>query len=146
MPDIRDPNTVKAMAKGYLANDRDKSKGLMEAGYSRSTAYSGRCTILYDRTEVKQAITGLEQELSAKTETTVTSVHGLYQTAYNQAQALNQPSAMVSAVTGIARLYGMDKDHEVGSKEAAVPVTAEQTEEYRAMAKAAIKLKLSRGA
>ncbi len=146
MPDIRDPNTVQAMAKGYLANSRDKSKGLIEAGYSRSTAYSGRCTVLYDRDEVKQAIAGLEQKLSAKTETTVTSVHGLYQTAYNQAQALNQPSAMVSAVTGIARLYGMDKDNDMGAKEQPTPVSAEDIAEFRAMAKAATRIRLSRGA
>ena len=76
----------------------------------------------------------------------ITKLHGLYQAAYNQAQALNQPSAMVSAVTGIARLYGMDKDNDMGAKEQPTPVSAEDIAEFRAMAKAATKIRLSKGA
>ena len=70
------------------------------------------------------------------------AVQAMYQTAYDSAQGLNQPSAMVSAVTGIARLYGMDKDNQVET-ETAKPVSAEQVDEFRAMARAATKLRLS---
>ncbi len=93
MPDIRDPNTVQALARGYIENNRDKSKGALFAGYTRNTAYSGRCTIFYDRDDVKQAIRRREDKLAAKSDTTVETVHTLYEIAYNDAQTLKQPSS-----------------------------------------------------
>ena len=52
-----------------------------------------------------------------KTDRTVESLDGMYQKAYDMAQGLKMPSAMTSSVTGIARLYGMDKDSGKGLPE-----------------------------
>jgi hypothetical protein len=146
MPDIRDPNTVQAIAIAYIANGRNKEQALVDAGYAESYARTGHCAQLYARTDVKLAIHGQEVKYAEENGYSVAVCQAEYEQARVHAVALNQPSAEVSAITGKARLYGMDKDHEIGSKEAAVPVTAEQTEEYRAMARAAIKLRLSKGA
>ncbi len=92
--------------------------------------------------DIGTAIRRLRAKTQAKTETTVQSVQSMYQSAYDAAEALNQPSAMVSAVTGIARLYGMDKDNQAAPDQPE-SVTAEQVEQYRAMARAATKLRLA---
>ncbi len=146
MPDIRDPNTAKAIAREYISNGRNRIEALVAVGYSESYAYSGKGTKLYGYEALIAAIHEQEVKYAEENGYSVAACQAEYEQARLHAVTLNQPSAEVSAITGKARLYGMDKDHEIGSKEAAVPVTAEQTEEYRAMARAAIKLKLSRGA
>jgi hypothetical protein len=40
----------------------------------------------------------------------------MYQAAYDLALATKQSSAMVSACTGIARLYAMDKDNQTNAE------------------------------
>ncbi len=49
--------------------------------------------------------------ISKKTSRTVESLDDMYQAAYDLAMTSKQPAAAGSNVTGIARLYGMDKDN-----------------------------------
>jgi hypothetical protein len=110
MPTISDPNVVRAIARCYVANGRKRGEALIEAGYAPRYANSGHCAKIYDRKEVQEAIAGYEADIRVDTATTVESVQAMYNKAYDLAEESKQPSAMVSAVTGIARLYGMDKD------------------------------------
>ena len=59
---------------------------------------------------IKQAIADYKAEIRAKKGFTVEDVHKLYEGAYELARAKHQTGSMVGAATGIARLYGMDKD------------------------------------
>ncbi len=137
-------NKQQAFCREYV-KDSNGSQAAIRAGYSKAGSTVRGSELLTNRKvtlEISRIQAGLAQEVGYSVE----QCQAEYEQARVHAVTLNQPSAEVSAITGKARLYGMDKDHEIGSKEAAVPVTAEQTEEYRAMACAAIKLKLSKGA
>ncbi len=59
---------------------------------------------------IKQAILNKQAELRAKSGFKVEDVHKLYDRAYLKAEEKAQTGSMVGAATGIARLYGMDKD------------------------------------
>lgn len=141
MPDIRQQSTIEALAQAFCGNGRKQEQAMIETGYSKAYA-SSYCGELWDNKRVISAIARIDAKQAEKAETTVESVHNLYQSAYDQAAGLNQPSAMVSAATGIARLYGMDKDAAV-KDDKPESLTPEQVEEYRAMARAAIKLRLA---
>ncbi len=125
------------------------TQAAIRAGYSKAGSTVRGSELLANR-KVKVEIARLQAELVVKTETTVESVHGLYNAAYSLALNCNQPSAMVSAVTGIARLYGLDKDVQVAA-ELPTSITVADAERYRDMADAATadnlsKPKLSKGA
>lgn len=66
MPDIRDKNTCKAIARAYLANGRDKGAALLEVGYKKSSTIGGMLTKLYNKPQVQAAIQALEDEISVK--------------------------------------------------------------------------------
>ncbi len=132
MPNIKDDSTVEAIARAFTSNGRVRCKALQEVGYS--VKYSEHAGLkLLDNVRVKAAIARIDGKGSVKAERTVQSLDEMYQDAYDTSLLLKQPSAMVSAVTGIARLYGMDKDNEIGGK-APDSISAEQAERYSAMA------------
>jgi DNA helicase IV len=61
---------------------------------------------------------------------TVERVQQMYIGAHDLAVEHNQPSAAVSAITGIARLYGMDKDASLDKQEPDV-LTDKELESFR---------------
>ena len=74
-------------------------------------------------------------ELRVKTGMTVEKLQQMYEEDRLFASSVNQAGARVSATTGIARLYGMDKD--AGSKEIDRPaLSPAQQERYKILAKA----------
>ncbi len=62
------------------------------------------------KTYIIKAIAVKKAELAKKTGFKVEDAHALYQYAYEKGDLKDHTGAMVSATTGIARLYGMDKD------------------------------------
>ena len=68
MPSIRDENTVKAIAREYIRLDRNKAGALVSeaVGYSRSFAYSGKGTKLYENIALKDEIARIEAEIADK--------------------------------------------------------------------------------
>ncbi len=140
MPDKPLSDKRQAFCREYM-KDSNGTQAATRAGYSAKTANEQAARLLTN-VSIKQEIGRLQAKIQAKTETTVQSVQSMYQSAYDAAETLNQPSAMVSAVTGIARLYGMDKDNQA-APDLPESVTAEEVEQYRAMARAATKLRLA---
>lgn len=132
----------------YLNPDSDTynqwCNSCTKAGYSDCEGKERNAHRVWIKDVVRTAIRQRRAEIQAKTDTTVELVQVLYQTAYNEAQGLKQPSAMVSAATGIARLYGMDKDAQARPDQ---PDTLSEQEltELRVMAKAATGLKVDTG-
>lgn len=140
MPDVRDDSTVEALAGMFCSNGRKREEAMWAVGYSKAYARS-YCGQMWANPRLKAAIARLDAKQGAKQARTVENLDEMYQEAYNTSKGLNQPSAMVSAVTGIARLYGMDKDNEIGGK-TPEPISDEQAERYSAMAAAATRERL----
>ena len=137
MPSIKDESTVEAIAKEYCSNGRNKAQAMRTIGYAESSCKSGQATgDVYGNLRVKAAIARIDEEQAQIGHRTVEGLDKMYQEAFTASKTLKQPSAMVSAVTGIARLYGMDKDTHVNEDKPA-PQTHEQLQEYRDMAAAA---------
>ena len=127
MPSIRDKSTVEAIARGFIENKRNKTKGLLTAGYAKR--YALTCgQKLYEDIRVKDAIAKIDAVSAEKAEVTVNSMRIQYDEDRLFAIACKSPSACVSASVSKARLYGMDKDAGV-SVEKPKELSKERTEE-----------------
>lgn len=65
---------------------------------------------------IKKAIAKKRAEIAKQTGFSIAQAQIEYEEARTLAKKTNQPAAMVSATTGKARLYGMDKDAGGGEK------------------------------
>lgn len=101
---------AQAIASEYCVNGFEKVKALLSIGYAKSYASSKRGLKLYDNDNVKLAIRRITALATAKTGMTVERMQTMYEEDREFASKVNQAGARVSATTGIARLYGMDKD------------------------------------
>ena len=143
MPSIKDESTVEAIARAFTSNGRNEEQGMLSAGYSKSYARSGLGHRIYADIRLKTAIARIDAENAEIGQRTVAGLDKLYQTAYDTSKTLKQPSAMVSAVTGLARLYGMDKDNQV-HEDAPQALTPAELKKLRDMAGEVISLHLSK--
>lgn len=114
----------------------------LKAGYSQCTGWKQNADTVKHKDCITTEIERRRALMQAKTETTVETVQKLYQDAYDTAQTYKQPSAMVSAATGIARLHGMDKDSQIND---ALPdaLSAEELAQLKDMARSATALRLA---
>jgi hypothetical protein len=98
----------------YCSIDSDSHnnwcKSYVKAGYSDCNNYEANAKKVYDKDMVQAGIEAFKAKTVAKTARTVQSIDSMYQAAYDLAMTGNQPSAAATCTTGIARLYGMDKD------------------------------------
>lgn len=115
MPSINDKSTVSMIARIFCANGRNKEKALLEAEYSKAYARS-KGMKLYEDKRLIDAIAKIDAKTALKQQRTVESLDQMYQQAYDLGDKCKQPAAMNGSVTGIARLYGMDKDAGSGEK------------------------------
>ena len=100
---------AQAIASEYCTNGFQKVMALLSVGYKKSYANNPGLK-LFDNVKVKQAIAKIQAVAVVKTGFSVAEAKLEYEEARDLAKECNQPSAMVSATTGKARLYGMDKD------------------------------------
>ena len=143
MPNIKDKSTVEAIAQAFTSNGRNRAQAMEEVGYAHSYAYCGLGQdTIYKNIQVIDAIARLDAVGAQENERTVQSLDELYAQAYDLAAHTRQPSAMVSAVTGIARLYGMDKDAGKSSTVIAPLLPPDQQQELEAIGRT-FKLRLA---
>lgn len=94
---------------------QNQAKAARQAKFAISSARQTASRLLtYDY--VKQAIAKKKAELAKKTGFTIEKAQEMYEDAYELGKETRQPAAMNGSVTGIARLYGMDKDAGSGEK------------------------------
>ena len=86
------------------------------AGYSEKTAHIAGHRLLRN-VKCKARIAALRAVTAQKTGMTVAKVEQMYLDAIGLAYKTNQPSAAISGITGIARLYGYDKDTRVETEQ-----------------------------
>ncbi len=139
-----------AIATEYCTNGYKKVESLLRVGYSDTYAKHVGLK-LFDNDTVKQAISRIEARKSAETAFTTQQAEQEYEEVRVLAMAINQPAAASTAITGKARLYGMDKDNDAGKADQPESITEEQAARWRAMADAATaellnRPKLSKGA
>jgi hypothetical protein len=84
--------------------------------------------------EINRKRAGIGKEV----ERTVKSVDAMQQAAYNLAMKNNQPSAAVSAGVAIARLYGMDKDNDIGKADKPQELSQSELDDYRRLSNVAL--------
>jgi DNA helicase IV len=130
MPNIKDQTTVQAIAREYCSNGRNKLEALKTIGYKPSYYNTLGIGKVYSNIRVIEAIKAIDEDGAAKNEMTVERVQQMYIGAHDLAVEHNQPSAAVSAITGIARLYGMDKDASLDKQEPDV-LTDKELESFR---------------
>lgn len=132
----------------YLDPDSESYNNWCEsykkANYATSKGWKANAKRVHDKEVVKAELARRRREIEDKTEMTVGMVQAMYQEARTMAMSINQPSAAVSAVTGIARLYGMDKDNQqdkavspdqLSEEDMAAAKRAALSTQYRNMAK-----------
>ena len=72
---------------------------------------------------IKAAIAVRKAELRKQSDTTVAELEEMYRFAYLKGNKHTQPASMVSATTGIARLYGMDRDAGGGREQTVIIIS-----------------------
>lgn len=115
MPSINDLNTVKAIAREYIANERNKEQALLTVGYKPSYARS-KGMKLYANPRLTKEIARLDAKSAEKSEFKLEDMRQQYQEDRLFAIKCNSASAAVSASTGLARTYGWDKDNDLGAE------------------------------
>lgn len=134
MPSIKDQSTVDEIARVFTSNGRNKEQALLSVGYSPAYARGGRSVAVYSSELVKAAIKAIDEESREKTGYSVEQCQHEFDQARLHAIALKQPSAEVSAITGKARIHGLDKDVTV-SDDLPPPLTAEECAWLRTVVK-----------
>ncbi len=104
------------IASTYCTNGFQKVMALLSIGYAKSYANSKVGLKIYDNSKVKRAIARIQAVQVAKTGYSVAQAQLEYEQARALAMEINQPSAAAAAVTGKARLFGFDKDANIGEK------------------------------
>jgi len=141
MPDIRHPETVKAIARELIANGHNQEQALLTVGYGKCTARNGKGAQICADKRVKDALREEEARLVKRSDYTIDNCDADYERVLDLSIELKQPSAAVSAITGRARLRGWDKDHQVTEQPATV-LTPEELEAAQEAARGVIKLKV----
>ncbi len=141
MPDKPLTAVRKHFCRIYCVNGHNAAQAYKTAYPNTKSGYNAHGARLIAKDSIQQEISHIEAESRAEQGRTVQSIDEMYQTAYDAGMVLKQPSAMVSAATGIARLYGMDKDNDMGADKP-LEHTPEQIQEYRDMAQAANKSRI----
>lgn len=111
-----------AIAAEYCTNGFKKVMALLSIGYKESYANNPGLK-LFDNVKVKRAIAKIQASTLTKTAMTVEKVQKMYEQDRKFARKVNQAGASVSATTGIARLYGMDKDSGGGREQTIIIIS-----------------------
>ena len=129
MPSIKDQSTVEAIAREYCSNGRNKTEALKAIGYSKSYYEGGRSAeVVWGNERIIEAIRDIDASNAEESSYTVAQCQLEYEEARQMGITLNQPSAVVSAITGKARLFGFDKDNQLQTDTPA-ELTPEQLEQ-----------------
>ncbi len=128
MPCIKDKSTVEAIAREFTSNGRNKLEALKTIGYEPSYYNTRGIGVVYSNVRIIAAIAEIDAKQAEKAERTISELDQMYQHAYNLAEKRLDPNtnSMNGSITGIARLYGMDKDAGSGKEGLVINVTSDR--------------------
>ncbi len=110
MPNRLSEEKAQLLAAEYCTNGFKKVMAMLSIGYSKSYASTKAGLQIYDNPLVKRAINRIQAVQATKTSYSVDQAQQEYEQARLLAMKVNQPAAAATAITGKARLFGMDKD------------------------------------
>ena len=105
--------------------DLNATQAALRAGYCANSVKQIGSENL-SKLAIRGEITSLQAIEREKRGFTVEDAHKLYAHAYDVAESARQSGAMVGASTGIARLYGMDKDSGGGREQTVIIIGPKQ--------------------
>ncbi len=126
---------ARAIAAEYCTNGFGKVKALLSVGYSETYANNVGLK-LFEHKEVLRAIARVQTVAITITGYSLEQSQAEYEQARVLAIQLKQPAAAVSAITGKARLHGMDKDAGAGASDSIPPMSAADRAKLLSMGKA----------
>ncbi len=154
MPSIKDESTVEVkpltavrrhFCRIYCINGHNAAQAYKEAYPNTKSGYNAHGARLTALDSIQAEIRRIEAVAVQESGRTVESLDGMYQKGFDVAEKQKNPTGMATNTTGIARLYGMDKDAAVKG-DTPEQLTGDALDEIKAMAKAGTALRLAKGA
>ncbi len=138
MPSVREDSTVEALARAFCGEaKRSKGEAMRIVGYAESSCKSGQAMKdVYDNLRVKSAIARIDAVQAQIGHRTVENLDSMYQKGFDVAETQKNPTGMATNTTGIARLYGMDRDAGAGHEDKIPPMTEEDRKVLTGLGKA----------
>ena len=130
------------IAAEYCVNGFVKTAALLSVGYS--TTYANNVGLkLFEHDKVLRAIAKIQAVAIVNTSYSIEQALTEYEQVRILAVQLKQPAAAVSAITGKARLYGMDKDANI-TNDAPKQLTKDNIKDLLELSKALTAKQLSK--
>ena len=145
MPDIRQQSTVEALARAFTSNGRKQEQAMIDIDYSPNYARK-YCGHMWANPRLKAAIARIDTVQAQIGNRTVKDLDGMYQAGFDIAKTQKNSTGMATNTTGIARLYGMDKDSAQSGTDKPADLTPEQRRAAIAASKAVTGPKLHKEA
>lgn len=121
----------------YCINGHNAAQAYKEAYPNSKSGWDAHGARLIGNDSIQAEISRIEAKAVQESGRTVESLDLMYQKGFDIAETQKNPAAMATNATGIARLYGMDKDNDMGTKDKPADITPDQAQQYRDMARAA---------
>jgi len=132
MPDIRNDETVEAIAQEYTSNGHNKSQALIKVGYDEVNARSGKGLKVYENPRLTEAIANIEAKTAKKCGYSREKQLKKLDEARDHAVTLDAPSAEVSAIRAQNLMLGYDQE-KAPNEEAELARANRMSEEDRAL-------------
>lgn len=111
MPDIRDKSTIKAIAREFTSNSRNKTQAMITVGYDEGYADSGKGhKTVFGNIRVIAEIKRIDDEREAESDFTRADQLKSLNTAKDLATTQKQPAALVSAIREQNEMLGYHRD------------------------------------
>lgn len=132
MPSIKDKSTVKAIAREFCSNGRDKAKAMDTIGYAESSCKSGKAVKdVYGNLRVIEAIKALDAKIGEKLDLSRETQHKKLQAAYKMAKKTKSATGMVAATREQNAMLGYIREKGLNLEKEAALQARMTTEEAR---------------
>ena len=110
MPDVRNIETVRALAKEYRSSNYNKTKAMIAVGYDEEYAKTGHGQKVFVNVRVVEEIERLEGKEEEKLDLSREKQHQKLKEAFDIAKTGKNPAAMTSAVREQNEMLGYHRD------------------------------------
>jgi hypothetical protein len=142
MPSIKDHTTVKAIAREYCSNGRDKAQAMRTIGYAESSCKSGKAVgDVYGNLRIKEAIRAIDAKTTAKLDHTRQIAIDLLNEALGMARKQGNTTAIIAATRELNAISNLHNQTITTVKE--VDTVPEADKEALSQVAADYKLKLA---
>ncbi len=119
-----------AVINEFITNGRNAPKAYAKVYKDCKTVFQ-TANQLFKNTKFNKMLEKRLRKISEKADIEVGILEAMYQKGYNTADVQSNPTGMAVNTTGIARLYGKDKDNDIGTATAPPPISQSDLEVLR---------------